>query len=128
MSQRNEQVIDSALFLLMKVPCRFNYSCGILNATDNPLLLGQRWEGNLVAQHMRRANCGVVRRPLRCDLIAKVMCPDVVAKEATIELLLVNLEEEVVAADNSPVEILRDDAEATLLGINLGHLEISGPA
>src|SRR5205807_2358707 len=83
---------------------------------------------NLVRQHVPRPNCRVVRRTLCGYLLVELWSTDEVAEEVAVEFCRVDVEQEVVATDDSPFEILRYDSITPELGVDLRYQELAGTA
>jgi hypothetical protein len=56
---------------------------------------------------------------LRGDLLVESRRPVVVGQELPVQFARVDREQEVVTADDRPVEVVRDDAVAAVLGVDL---------
>src|SRR5437667_2097612 len=96
-----------------------------LNPRHHSLLFRQRRQRDFITEHMRRANCCVVRRTLRCDLFAKRGSANEEIEKTAVEFRFINSEQKIVAADDCAVERWRHNPKATDFRVNFCDQEFA---
>src|SRR5438094_476071 len=99
-----------------------------VDSGHQPPLLCQRRQGHYVAENISRADGCIVGRSLRRDLFTERRSADEVVEKPTVELGLVDLEQEVVAANDGSIERHRHDTETANLGVDLCDKELARAA
>jgi hypothetical protein len=106
----------------------FDFGGEALDPRHYPPLLFDRRKGNFVGQHIRRTDRSIVRGSLRLYLPAERCGADKIVEKFAIHILLDNIEQKVVTADDCAFQPIGDNAEAANFCVDFGNHKISGTA